>query len=225
MDPLQAYLNYMAGQPQGGLPVSQQGMPSGPGWVNPAELQGGALPAAAAGGSPYWRAMIAAAGAMAPTPTASNDQAPTNMWNQRPSGVADGPWHIGGAPSNPIAPRPSAGDDNGYNNPMQAAASPGVNATIPPFTVTPPPMPARPTSTGAMPPAATVSATPQRPARSVSPPSTAARGSAAPAASSNNKKIDPKGVDLGNTRFTTFHYQVPNSARNAPIYTALNFGG
>lgn len=175
MDPIQAFLQNMQAQgASGGGQVSTQpqGM-GGPGWINPAELQGGAMPGPlAAGGSPYWKALLAAAGIMQPTPTAANDQAPTDAWFQKPSGVgalaASPPM-----PARPFTPTP---------------------ISIPPMTVSPPAA---------------------QPARPVTPTPIA----------STKKRIDPASVDLGKSRFGTVQYQVPNSTRNAPIYTALNLGG
>lgn len=177
MDPIQAFLQNMQAQgASGGGQVSTQPQDmGGPGWVNPAELQGGAMPgplAAGAAGSPYWKALLAAAGIMQPTPTAANDQAPTDAWFQKPSGV--------GAPA----------------------------AT--------PPMPARPfTPTPIVTPQLSASPSAAQPARPVTPTPVA----------STKKRIDPASVDLGKSRFGTVQYQVPNSTRNAPIYTALNLGG
>jgi hypothetical protein len=71
-------------------------------YVNPATGQLELLPGGASSGfnplnflnalplPPIARGAIAGAGVMAPTPTA-NDAAPTNMWNQRPSGVGGQP--------------------------------------------------------------------------------------------------------------------------------------
>jgi hypothetical protein len=57
----------------------------------PPESAGGFNPLSILGqGNPYWRGAIAAGGVLQPTPTA-NDAAPTNMWNQRPSGVGGMP--------------------------------------------------------------------------------------------------------------------------------------
>lgn len=76
------------GFPAQGGPTFQAGQPMGPDVTG-----GGGNPLAFLGGNinPYARAAIAGAGVMAPTPTAANDQAPTNAWFQRPSGVGGMP--------------------------------------------------------------------------------------------------------------------------------------
>ena len=80
----------------------QQGQPMGP------DVTGGGAPSplsflAGGGMNPYARGGIAAAGVMQPTPTAS-DQAPTNMWNQRPSGVGGMPGPQVTNPQQPMHP-------------------------------------------------------------------------------------------------------------------------
>jgi hypothetical protein len=217
MDPLQTFLEQMARQPSIAGPqyFSPQGSNVGTGkevgsWTNPftdaftngpridpSELQGSGWALPSMGGSPYWRALLTAAGVIQPTPTAANDTISPLMAGARPShppstGVMPGQWHAGGTPTGPIIPAPDL---------AARPARPTSTGMMPAPIVT---MPARPTSTGAMP-QPDIPLPPSRPAA--------------------KKRIDPKSVDLGNSRFTTFQYQVPNSIRNSPIYTALNLGG
>lgn len=99
--------------------------------------------------------------------------------------------------------------------PMHPASTGMMPATGVPMALPSRPVTPTPTVTGPL-----AAASPTPPSRPVTP-IPAATGPAA----SSKKRIDPKSVDLGNSRFTTVQYQVPNSTRNAPIYTALNLGG
>ena len=191
------------GAPSMGFPA--QAPPQGAqGQIDPAQLAGaGAMnPLAALGNfNPYARAAIAGAGVMAPTPTAGpqQDQAPTNMWMQRPSGVGGmpGPQVTNpGMPSRPYTPTPQ----NFPSWPSGAAAS----ATNPATTMANAP-PGNPSQT----PRPNPPMPPRRPRMSAP--------SQAPAA-----------APASNPRFSTVQYQVPGSGgplSRSPIYTALNLFG
>ena len=182
--------------------------------VNSAEFTGGAMPGVAAGsvGSPYWKALLAAAGVMQPTPTAANDTI--------------GPLAAGARPQHPASTgmMPSAPPDFGGGGWTAPA-----DINLPPMDVhDSPPMPARPTSTpGGQVAAPLPDSPPLPPARPAYPLPPARPADAAPP----KKKIDPKSVDLnqGGGRFGTFQYGVPSGRgplANNPIYTDLNlFGG
>ena len=155
-----------------------------------------------AGGNPYWRAAIAAGGVLSPTP-ADTGELPRQTLGRRPSG-----------PNNLFA-TPSGGIGSDANTPVMGAggfpttyANPGAQPASP---VTPPghpsatPRPGGPTGGAGYP------MPPKRPKNLGGAPAAAA---AAPS---------------GNSRFSTFQYQVPGSGgplSRSPIYTALNlFGG
>jgi hypothetical protein len=95
--------------------------------IDPAQLGGGGgfNPLAMFGNiNPYARAAIAAAGVMQPTATAA-DQAPTNMWMQRPSGVGGmpGPQVQNYMPSRPYSPTPQ-------NYPSWPTVGPGGSSGV-----------------------------------------------------------------------------------------------
>jgi hypothetical protein len=95
--PKGAYVNPSTGQPEmltgpGGLVEKTRGQ------MNPFGFVGR--------GNPYWRAAIAGAEITRATPTA-NDAAPTNMWNQRPSGVGGMPGPQVVNPPTPYRPEDS----------------------------------------------------------------------------------------------------------------------
>jgi hypothetical protein len=98
------------------------------------DIGGGTDPMTAllGGGNPYWRAAMAAAGVMAPTPTAANDTISPEMAGQLPqhppsTGVMPGQWHSG-SPTNPVIPSP---DDS--VNPYTAAANAPTSPTAMPW--------------------------------------------------------------------------------------------
>ena len=180
----------------GAPPTFQQGQPmNGPG--GPA-AGGGFNPLAMLGNmNPYARAAIAGAAVMQPTPTASDDQAPTNLWNQRPSGVGGMP---GPQVTNPPQPQhPSTMRYPSWSTPGPGGSSGTANQPQGSPSNTPPP--------GAGP------ADPPLPPRR--PKNLGGQGQAASA---------PAAI-AANPRFGTVQYQV-GSGRGPlstnPIYTTLN---
>ena len=186
---------------QGGAapPTFQAGQPMGPdvtgGGFNPLSLLGNM--------NPYARAAIAGAGVMQPTATAANDQAPTNAWFQRPSGVGGmpGPQVTNpGMPSRPYTPTPQ-------NYPSWPTPGPGSASTA---------------ATAANAPPGNPSDTP-RPAATPYPPRRPKSLGGTP--------TSPAGAPSGNPRFGLYQPQVPGSGQGgplsrSPIYTTLNlFGG
>jgi hypothetical protein len=110
---------------QQGQPMNGPGGPAAGGGFNPLAMLGNM--------NPYARAAIASAGVMQPTPTAS-DEAPTNMWNQRPSGAGGMPGPQVTNP--PFARRGGIGSD--ANAPVMGAggfpttyAAPGQQSPTP----------------------------------------------------------------------------------------------
>jgi hypothetical protein len=232
---------YMPGSGVMGLPAATPGAPSmgfpaqgGPPTIDPSQFQGGGMPGFLGGGNinPYARAAIAAAGIMQPTPTA-NDQAPTNAWFQRPSGVGGTP---GPQVTNPMT-QPGADGINPYAaaaaaNPPQGGPYVGSGAPAPdfrgppsrPYTPTPNPGPMDPSIIAHMnaAPQGTPSDTP-RPGGSPRPQKNLGMGQS-PTAS-----VPP--TSTGNPRFGLYQPQVPGSGQGgplsrSPIYTTLNlFGG
>jgi hypothetical protein len=96
-------------------------------------------------GNPYWRAAIAGAEITRATPTA-NDAAPTNMWNQRPSGVGGMP---GPQVTNPPFEQPHRVANHPYPLPFESGF-PELSSSMPARPITPTPAtayPARPQQT------------------------------------------------------------------------------
>jgi hypothetical protein len=214
------------GAPSMGFPAQ-----GGPPTIDPSQFQGGGMPSFLGGNiNPYARAAIAGAGVMQPTPTA-NDQAPTNAWFQRPSGVGGMP---GPQVTNPMT-QPGADGINPYAaaaaaNPPQGGPYVGSGAPAPfrgppsrPYTPTPNPGPMDPSIIAHMnaAPQGTPSDTP-RPGGSPRPQKNLGMGQS-PTAS-----VPP--TSTGNP-FGLYQPQVPGSGQGgplsrSPIYTTLNlFGG
>ena len=188
---------------QAGASTLQQGQPmNGPG--GPA-AGGGFNPLAMLGNmNPYARAAIAGAGVMQPTPTASDDQAPTNLWMQRPSGVGGmpGPQVTNpGQPHRPYSPTPQ-------NYPSWSTPGPGGSSGT-----------AGPTPTGS-------------PSDTPTPGGSSASSGSSPLPPRRPKNLGGQGqapsapAAIANPRFGTAQYQVPGSGRGPlssnPIYTTLN---
>ena len=188
---------------QGGPPTFQAGQPMGPDVTG-----GGGNPLAFLGGNinPYARAAIAGAGVMAPTPTAANDQAPTNAWFQRPSGV-------GGMPGPQVTNTPPGPAPAGVGGPYVGGQ--GTPQTYPHM-----PWP----DTGAAP-----QGTPSDTPRPGDPPLPPKRPKNLGMGQSPTASVPP--TSTGNPRFGLYQPQVPGSGQGgplsrSPIYTTLNlFGG
>ena len=178
------------GGPQAGGTFAPGGPAAGAGF-NPLALLGNM--------NPYARAAITAAGVMQPTTTAA-DQAPTDAWMQRPSGVGGmpGPQVTNpGMPSRPYSPTPT-------NYPSWPTVGPGGSSGV------------------ADQPTGTPSDTP-RPGGSSGPPLPPRRpknlgGTPGPAAAAPSSSSNP--------RFGTMQSQVPGMGRGPlssnPVYTTLN---
>jgi hypothetical protein len=178
----------------------QQGQPmNGPG--------GGFNPLAMFGNmNPYARAAIAGAGVMQPTPTAgpSQDQAPTNLWMQRPSGVGGmpGPQVTNpGQPHRPYSPTPQ-------NYPSWSTPGAGGSSGT-----------AGPTPTGS-------------PSDTPTPGGSSASSGSSPLPPRRPRNLGGQGqapsapaAIAANPRFGTVQYQVPSGRgplSSNPIYTTLN---
>lgn len=187
------------GFPAQGGPPTQGGPPMGPGG-------GGFNPMLLAGNiNPYARAAIAGAGVMQPTPTAANDQAPTNAWFQRPSGAGGmpGPQVTNpGMPSRPYTPTPENYPSWPTPGPGGASSASTTMANAPPGQPSDTPRPGAPLP-------------PRRPKN----------------LGMGQSPTAPVPPTSSNPRFGLYQPQVPGSGQGgplsrSPIYTALNlFGG